>query len=41
MSNDKRSMLAKGAVASPGDTMKPEEAIQDPYVLEFLDLKDE
>lgn len=41
MSNDKRAMLAKGAVAAPGDTMKPEEAIKDPYVLEFLDLKDE
>ena len=25
----------------PGDTMTPEEAIKDPFVLEFLDLKDE
>lgn len=41
MSRDKRAMLEKGAVAKPGDTVGPEEAITDPYVLEFLDLKDE
>ena len=27
--------------AEPGDTVTPEEAIKDPFVLEFLDLKDE
>jgi DUF1016 N-terminal domain len=41
MSRDKRAMLEKGAVAKPGDTVTPEDAIKDPYVLEFLDLKDE
>ena len=41
MSRDRRAMLEKGAVAKPGDTVGPEEAIKDPYVLEFLDLKDE
>ncbi|CAB4051861.1 PDDEXK nuclease domain-containing protein [Paraburkholderia phenoliruptrix] len=41
MSKDKRAMLEKGTVAKPGDTVTPEEAIKDPYVLEFLDLKDE
>jgi len=41
MSRDKRAMLEKGAVAKPGDTVTPEEAIKDPYVLEFLALKDE
>lgn len=34
-------MLAKGAVAKPEDTITPDEAIKDPYVLEFLNLKDE
>ena len=29
------------AHAEPGDTITPEEAIKDPFVLEFLDLKDE
>ncbi|AUT66767.1 PDDEXK nuclease domain-containing protein [Paraburkholderia terrae] len=41
LSKDKRAMLEKGAVAKPGDAVTPEEAIKDPYVLEFLDLKDE
>ncbi|WP_244818146.1 YhcG family protein [Caballeronia sp. Lep1P3] len=41
MSRDKRAMLEKGGLALPGDTVTPEEAIKDPYVLEFLDLKDE
>ncbi|GJH02785.1 YhcG family protein [Paraburkholderia terrae] len=41
MSRDKRAMLEKGAVAKPADAVTPEEAIKDPYVLEFLDLKDE
>ena len=34
-------MLQKAETAEPGDTITPEEAIKDPYVLEFLDLKDE
>ncbi|MGT2477297.1 PDDEXK nuclease domain-containing protein [Paraburkholderia terrae] len=41
MSRDKRAMLEKGAIATPADAVTPEEAIKDPYVLEFLDLKDE
>ncbi|EEF27583.1 DNA-binding protein HU-alpha, putative [Ricinus communis] len=41
MSRDKRAMLEKGAVAKPADAVTPEEAIKDPYVLEFLHLKDE
>ena len=34
-------MLQKAETAVPGDTMTPEEAIKDPFVLEFLELKDE
>jgi predicted nuclease of restriction endonuclease-like (RecB) superfamily len=34
-------MLEKAATAVPGDLMTAEEAIKDPFVLEFLDLKDE
>ena len=41
MSRDKRAMLEKGGIAERGDIVTPEEAIKDPYVLEFLDLKDE
>jgi len=41
LSKDKAAMLAKGAVPKPADTVTPDEAIKDPYVLEFLDLKDE
>ncbi|WP_434668053.1 PDDEXK nuclease domain-containing protein [Paraburkholderia sp. A3BS-1L] len=41
MSQNKRAMLEKGSIAQPGDPVTPEEAIKDPYVLEFLDLKDE
>ena len=41
LSKDKRAMLEKGTAVEPGDTVTPEEAIKDPYVLEFLDLKDE
>lgn len=41
MSKDKRAMLENGAIAQPDDTVNPEDAIKDPYVLEFLDLKDE
>lgn len=41
LSKDKSSMLAKGAMAKPEDAVTPGDAIKDPYVLEFLDLKDE
>jgi predicted nuclease of restriction endonuclease-like (RecB) superfamily len=40
LSKNKRSMLEKGSKSQPGDFVTPEEAIKDPYVLEFLDLKD-
>ena len=41
LSRNKAAMLQKSETAEPGDTITPEEAIKDPYVLEFLDLKDE
>jgi predicted nuclease of restriction endonuclease-like (RecB) superfamily len=41
LSRNKTAMLTKGAVAKPEDTITPDEAIKDPYVLEFLNLKDE
>lgn len=41
LSKDKAAMLAKGAVPKPADIVTPDDAIKDPYVLEFLDLKDE
>ena len=41
LSRNKAAMLKKGEVTLPGDAMTPEEAIKDPYVLEFLGLKDE
>lgn len=41
LSKNKRTMLERGSKAQPGDFVTPEEAIKDPYVLEFLDLKDE
>ena len=34
-------MLEKAETVEPGDSITPEEAIKDPFVLEFLDLKDE
>lgn len=34
-------MLKKGATKKAGDRMTPEEEIKDPYILEFLGLKDE
>ena len=34
-------MLTKGAKAKPADKVTPEEAVKDPYILEFLNLKDE
>ena len=41
LSRDKASMLRKGQVVLPGDVVTPEEEIKQPYLLEFLDLKDE
>jgi predicted nuclease of restriction endonuclease-like (RecB) superfamily len=41
LSKNKAAMLTKRAKPEPGDFVSPEEAIKDPYVLEFLDLKDE
>ena len=41
LSLNKATMLEGGARAEPGDSMTPEEAIKDPFVLEFLDLEDE
>lgn len=41
LSKDKAAMLVKGSVAQPEDAVTPNDAIKDPYVLEFLDLKDE
>jgi predicted nuclease of restriction endonuclease-like (RecB) superfamily len=41
LSRNKAAMLTKGAVAQPEDAITPDEAIKDPYVLEFLNLKDE
>jgi len=40
LSKNRAAMLEK-ANAEPGDLVTPEEAIKDPLVLEFLDLKDE
>jgi len=34
-------MLNNGAVLKPEDVVTPDDAIKDPYVLEFLNLKDE
>ena len=34
-------MLEKSEVVKPGDALTPEQAIKDPFVLEFLNLKDE
>jgi predicted nuclease of restriction endonuclease-like (RecB) superfamily len=41
LSRNKAKMLAKGGVAKPEDIVTPEEEVKDPYVLEFLGLKDE
>lgn len=41
LSRDKAAMLKKGAKSLPGDAVTPEEEIKDPFVLEFLGLKDE
>ena len=41
LSRNKTAMLRKGQVATPDDLVTPEEEIKQPYVLEFLNLKDE
>ncbi len=41
LSKNKAAMLKKGEKALHEDIVTPEEEIKDPYVLEFLDLKDE
>jgi predicted nuclease of restriction endonuclease-like (RecB) superfamily len=41
LSRNKAGMLKKGAVPKAQDRTSPEEEIKDPYVLEFLGLKDE
>jgi len=41
LSRDKAAMLTKGATPTPEDAVTADDAIKDPYVLEFLDLKDE
>ncbi len=41
LSRNKAAMLKKGSKALPEDAVTPEEEIKDPFVLEFLGLKDE
>ncbi len=41
LSRNKAAMLVKGSHPQPQDVVLPEEEIKDPYVLEFLGLKDE
>ena len=41
LSQNKAAMLEKAKNSEPGDLVTPEEAIKDPFVLEFLDIKDE
>lgn len=41
LSRNKAAMLVKGGHPQPQDVVLPEEEIKDPYVLEFLGLKDE
>lgn len=41
LSRDKAAMLTKGARPQPDDAMSADEEIKDPYVLEFLSLRDE
>ena len=40
-SRNKVNMLRRGEKPRKGETLKPEEELRDPYLLEFLDLKDE
>lgn len=41
LSRNKSALLTKGARALPGDAISPEDEIRDPYLLEFLGLRDE
>lgn len=41
LSHNKAAMLQKAEAAEPGDLLTPEQVIKDPFVLEFLNLKDE
>lgn len=41
LSKNKPAMLTRGTKAKPKDLVTPEEEIKDPFVLEFLNLKDE
>ena len=41
LSRNKVALLTKGVHTRPEDNVTPEEEVKDPYVLEFLDLKDE
>ena len=41
LSRNKAAMLQKAEAAEPGDAITPEQALKDPLVLEFLNLKDE
>lgn len=41
LSRNKRAMLEQGGRPQASDLVTPDEAIKDPYVLEFLNLKDE
>ena len=40
-SRNKAAMLKKASVPQPGDALTPDQEIKDPFVLEFLGLKDE
>lgn len=41
LSRNKAAMLQKAEVTQPDDLVTPEQALKDPFVLEFLNLKDE
>jgi predicted nuclease of restriction endonuclease-like (RecB) superfamily len=41
LSQNKAAMLQKAAIGQPQDIVTPEQALKDPFVLEFLGLKDE
>jgi len=41
LSRNKAALLAKASERAPGDAITPEEAIRDPFVLEFLNIRDE
>lgn len=41
LSRNKAAMLQKAEAAESGDVITPEQALKDPFVLEFLNLKDE